>query len=246
MKIIKEIIIPEHYAGPPQIANGGYICGLLAQNIEGAAEVTIKLPTPLNHPLQIRSRNDGSFVLHNGTQLIAEARPCAFDLEVPEAPGFEEAVEASKTSIALKPSPYRVGNLRGIHPICFCCGADVPNGQGLKIHPGRLNGTGVVAAPWTPAQELGDEKGLVRPEFVWTALDCPGAFAFMELTSHRPGLSGRLVGRLERPLKTGDPCVVIAWPITVEGKKLFAGSALLNGEGRIVGRVKATWIDRSF
>ncbi|MEW6185645.1 MAG: hypothetical protein AB1585_07900 [Thermodesulfobacteriota bacterium] len=246
IKIIRELVIPEHYAGPPQIANGGYICGLLARYIAGAAEVTIKVPTPLDHPLQIGSREDGSFILLNGNQVLVEARPCAFDLEIPEVPGFQEAVEAAKTSIALQPSPYGVGNLRGIHPICFCCGADVPDGKGLKIHPGRLNGAGLVAAPWIPAKELGDGQGMVRPEFIWTVLDCPGAFAFMELTSHRPGLSGRLIGRLDRPLQVGDPCVVIAWPMDVEGKKLFAGSALVNSQGQVVGRVKATWIDRSF
>ena len=38
--------------------------------------------------------------------------------------------------------------------------------------------------------------------------------------------------------------MVIAWPMDVEGKKLFAGSALVNSQGQVVGRVKATWIDR--
>ena len=83
--------------------------------------------------------------------------------------------------------------------------------------------------------------GYVRPEFIWTALDCPGAFAFLELTDHRPGMSGRLVGQIDLPLPVGEPCVVIAWPVAVDGKKLFAGTAVFNAAGQLVGRILATW-----
>jgi hypothetical protein len=99
----------------------------------------------------------------------------------------------------------------------------------------------MVAAPWTPASEYGNEQGYVRPEFIWTALDCPGAYAIWELTNTKPGLLGRLIGRIEKPLRCNEPCIVAAWPVGSDGRKLFAGAALYNAEGEIIGRTLATW-----
>jgi hypothetical protein len=242
--VICSVTIPALYAGPPKIANGGYVCGLVAKFIDGAADVMIRLPTPLDHEMQIVSQGDESFYLMDGDKIIVQAKPGFLDLDVPDAPGFDDAVEAAKTSIALKDSPHPGMKARGIHPICFCCGADVPGGEGLKIHPGRLEGANILAAPWTPTPELGDDEGNVRPEFVWTALDCPGAFALMELTNTRPGLSARLIGRLDIPLRVGEPCVIASWPVAVDGRKLFAGTAVFNANGQIAGRTLATWINR--
>lgn len=241
LRTICNVTIPARYKGPPAIANGGYVCGLVAKYIDGAADVMIRLPTPLDQELKICSNGNGGFYLMSGEKIIIQAKPGDLDLDVPNAPTYEEAVAASKRSIALKPTPHPHMTGHGIHPICFCCGADVPDGEGLKIHPGCIGGSGIVAAPWTPAPEYGDGQGFVRPEFVWTALDCPGAFALRELTDTRPGLSGRLIGRLDKPLPVGERCVVVAWPAGIDGRKLYAGTALFNAEGQIVGRTLATW-----
>lgn len=241
LKTISTVTIPSKYKGPPAIANGGYVCSLFADYIDGVTDVMIKTPTPLDRELQIRTNGDGSFYLTDGDQVIIQAKPGVLDLAVPDAPGYEEAVRARETSIALKPTPYRHVTGHGIHPICFCCGADVSDGEGLKIHPGRVAGTNVVAAPWTPQAEYGDAQGYVRPEFIWTALDCPGAYALWELTDVKPGFLGRLIGRIERPLRSGEPCVVAAWPAGSDGRKLYAGTALFNAEGQIIGRSLATW-----
>jgi hypothetical protein len=242
--IIAKLTIPPGYVGPPKIANGGYVCGILANYIDGPADVFIRMPTPVDQELQVVAAGDGNYYLMDGEKVVVQAKAASLDLEVPQPPNFEMALEAAKTSIAIKDSPYPGRKALGIHPFCFCCGADSFEAKGLKIHPGRINGSELVAAPWVPAPELGDEAGYVRPEFIWTALDCPGAFAFLELTDHRPGLSGRLVGKIDRPLPIGEPCVVIGWPVAVEGKKLFAGTAVFNAQGQLVGRVLATWINR--
>lgn len=241
LNTVCNVTIPARYKGPPTIANGGYVCGILARYIDGVSDVMIKLPAPLDRELKIASGSDGSYYLVDGDQIVVQAKPGDLDLAVPDAPAYEAAAEAAKTSIAVKPSPHPRMTGHGIHPICFCCGADVPDGEGLKIHPGCIDGLNLVAAPWTPSPEYGDERGFVRPEFIWTALDCPGAFALRELTDAMPGLSGRLIGHIEIPLRCGEPCVVAAWPVGIDGRKLYAGTALFNPEGRIVGRTLATW-----
>ncbi|MDD3260209.1 MAG: hypothetical protein PHN97_12260 [Smithellaceae bacterium] len=241
LKTICSVTIPARYKGPPDIANGGYVCSLFAQYIDDVIDVMIKRPTPLDRELQIRAGDDGIYYLMDGDQMIIQAKPGVMDLTVPDAPSYEEAVKAAKASLALKPTPYTHVTGHGIHPICFCCGADVPEGEGLKIHPGHVSGTNMVAAPWTPASEYGNEQGYVRPEFIWTALDCPGAYALWELTDTKPGFLGRLIGRIEKPLRCDEPCVVAAWPVGSDGRKLFTGTVLFNAEGQIIGRSLATW-----
>jgi hypothetical protein len=239
--VIGKLTIPSGYVGPPGIANGGYVCGLMANFIDGPADVVIRRPTPVEQEMQVVASGDGHYYLMDGENVVVQAKAASLDLEVPQPPNYEMAVGAAKTSIALKESPYPGWKTLGIHPFCFCCGADGSAAKGLKIHPGRIDGSEIVAAPWIPAPELGNDSGYVRPEFIWTALDCPGAFAFLELTDHRPGMSGRLIGQIDLPLPAGEPCVVIAWPVAVDGKKLFAGTAVFNAEAQLVGRVLATW-----
>ncbi|PKN19884.1 MAG: hypothetical protein CVU71_05815 [Deltaproteobacteria bacterium HGW-Deltaproteobacteria-6] len=241
LKTLCGVTIPSKYKGPPDIANGGYVCSLFAEYIDGVIDVMIKRPTPLDRELQICTGGDGIYYLMDGDQMIIQAKPGTMDLAVPDAPTYEEAVRAAAASIALKPTPYTHVTGHGIHPICFCCGADVPEGEGLKIHPGQVLGTNMVAAPWTPSMEYGDKQGYVLPEFIWTALDCPGAYALWELTDAKPGFLGRLIGQIEKPLCCDEPCVVAAWPTGSDGRKLYTGTALFDSQGHIIGRSLATW-----
>ena len=241
LKTLSRVTIPAVYKGPPDIANGGYVCSLFAGYIDGVIDVMIKRPTPLDRELQICADGDGMYYLMDGDSMIISAKTGVLDLSVQDAPGYDEAVRAAQASIALKPTPYTHVTGHGIHPICFCCGADVPEGEGLKIHPGHVPGTNMVAAPWTPAAEHGDEQGYVRPEFVWTALDCPGAYALWELTDTKPGFLGRLIGQIEKPLRCDEPCVVAAWPVGSDVRKLYTGTVLFDAKGQVIGRSLATW-----
>ena len=241
LKPLCSVTVPAIYKGPPDIANGGYVCSLFAPYIDGVIDVIIKRPTPLDRALQICADGDGAYYLMDGDQMIISAKPGVLDLPLPDAPSYEEAVGAARASLALKPTPYTHVTGRGIHPICFCCGADVPDGNGLKIHPGRVLDANIVAAPWTPSLEHGDEQGYVRPELIWTVLDCPGAYALWELTDAKPGFLGRLIGQIEKPLRCNEPCVVVAWPTGNEGRKLYTGTVLFDAKGEIIGRSLATW-----
>ena len=40
----RSITIPRRYRGPMHSANGGYAAGLLAREVDGPAEVTLRLP----------------------------------------------------------------------------------------------------------------------------------------------------------------------------------------------------------
>ncbi|MBD0337876.1 MAG: hypothetical protein ICV67_01130 [Thermoleophilia bacterium] len=210
-----EIVIHPRFNGPPGSANGGYACGLVAGLLGArAAEVTLRAPPPLARPL----RWDGKR-LWDADTLVAEGRAAPLELDAPRPPSFEEA-EAARPSFA--------GFVEHAYPTCFVCGP--ARDDGLAIFAAPVDG--LVAAPWTPGE----------PEFVWAALDCPGAFA-LEAAGRSGMLLGRLHGRLDRVPERGERCVVIGWPLGRDGRKGYAGTAVWSAErGDLLACARATWI----
>jgi hypothetical protein len=110
-------------------------------------------------------------------------------------------------------------------------------GDGLRIFPGCVPGHDAVAAPWTPEEDLADERGFVRPEIVWAALDCPQLWAPMH--SAPPDSTDRVVTaaletELRSPVKAGESHAIVAWPSGGEGRRLFADAAVLAATGEPV------------
>ena len=117
--VIGKLTIASRYVGPPKIANGGYVCGLMANFIDGPADVLIRMPTPVDYEMQVVAPGDGNYYLMDGEKVVVQAKAASLDLEVPKPPKYEMAVEAAKTSIALKNSPYPGWKTLGIHPFLF-------------------------------------------------------------------------------------------------------------------------------
>ena len=231
----EQIIIDGRFRGPPISANGGYACGIVAGLIGGTAEVTLRLPPPIDKPLDVRRHDDGRVALLDGENIVAEGIPTTVEIEIPEPVSFSDAEEAALSSVALEPDlPYET---------CFVCGTERAAGDGLRLFAGPVAERDIVAAPWTPDASLGDGNGAVRPEFVWSALDCPGAYAFIE-SADDIVLLGRLAARLIEPVRVSQRYVVIGWQLGSEGKKLYSGTALYSYAGTLQAFAKATWIKR--
>jgi hypothetical protein len=244
-KTLGSITIEGRYNGPPNVANGGYVCGILAKFIEGTADIWIRRRTPLDQELSMVEYEDGTLCILFNSEVVVEGKPGNLDLDMPESPSFAQATESAKKSRAIQMNEFNDRKFLGIHPTCFCCGAERTDGHGLKIHPGRVPGKDIIAAPWIPGDDLADEDGQVRPEFIWTALDCPGAFAAMDLGNGHPGLLGRLIGQVLLPIQAKEPCVVVARAVSTQGRKHFAGTAVYNSKGQLAGKALATWIGRT-
>jgi len=229
--VSETIVIERRFRGPEGSGNGGYTCGRAAALVGASAEVTLRLPPPLDRPLHAR-REEGRVLLFDGDALVAEAVPAELDLELPDPVSIPEA-EAARARYA--------GFEQHEFPTCFVCGPDRDEREALRLFPGPVEGRDLVAAPWTPASWLADEQGLVRPEFVWAALDCPGAFA-VGFAQRGAAVLGRFAARIgERP-RAGEPHVVVGWPLGEDGRKLYAGTAILDATGRALAFARATWI----
>lgn len=216
-----ELVIERKFRGPTGSANGGYTCGLLASFMHGPAEVTLRVPPPLERPLEVVT--DGPLELRDGEQLVAEAVATELDVDVPEPISFEDAVAAELSD----------GDRESVFPECFVCGWK--REDGLRIYAGPVEGRRLVAATWIPREDV------ISSEFVWAALDCPGAYA-VEFGQRGNPVLGRLAGRVEHLPHAGERCVVVGWPLGEEGRKLYAGTALFGEDGRLLGAARATWI----
>ena len=101
---------------------------------------------------------------------------------------------------------------------------------------------GVSAALWRPHAAYAGPDGKVAPEYLWTALDCPGAFAFTLGEPKMRSLLGRLTARLDGSVEPGEPCIVMGWRIAREGRKLHAGTAIFGADGGLRGIARALWV----
>ena len=238
------ITIDNRFRGPPNSGNGGYVCGLIAGHIDGSAEITLRIPPPLEQPLDIIAGAGGAVELRDGATIVASGRPTQIDVsDIPTASYFEAEDAVSRTPHA------------NSHPLptCFVCGPDRAPGDGLRLFAGPLsaraaqNKIGVFAVPWIPDANLAGSDGRVAPEFVWASLDCPTGYAgggarHLGLSGTEPILLGRMSARIDARPKPGDRCVVVAWPIGREGRKIFAGGALLAADGEVLAVAQATWL----
>lgn len=229
---IGEILLDRGYNGPPDSGNGGYVSGRLAAFVGASAAVTLRRPPPLGRPLNVVSTDAGSVELYDEHVLIAEAEPAAPTGPVPECPCHDEAVAASGRFACFE---------NHIFPTCFVCGPERTEGDGLRIFAGPISEGPVYAAPWTPAKVLAGTDSLVAPEYLWSALDCPGYFA--ACPDGVSAVLGRFTAQIQSRPCAGERCTVIGWSLGREGRKRYAGTALFNEGRALVARAEAVWIE---
>jgi hypothetical protein len=106
------------------------------------------------------------------------------------------------------------------------------------------------ASTWLPASEFKDAEfrdhqseaghNRVAPEFLWAALDCPTGFAsgFPEVGTL---VTGRLAVQQLKPVKVGEECLLLSWPLGIEGRKHFSAACLYQSQ-QLCAIARATWI----
>jgi hypothetical protein len=225
--------IPSRFNGPLESGNGGYSSGLVAGFLEGPAEVSLRRPVPLDTPLEVVREDDGSVRVLDGEALVAEGRS-APELEV-RAPAPVSPDEAR-----LAATRYRAP-ADGLFSRCFVCGRAREDAFG--VFAGAVDGRRLVASPWTPPSWTADAAGHVLPEFVWAVLDCPTYFALYMDGELPMSVLARLAVRIDAPVVADTEQVVIGWPISSDGRKRYAGSAVMSPEGETLAVAEALLIE---
>jgi hypothetical protein len=216
-----DISIDPRFRGPLASANGGYACGRLAAFVDAReVEVTLRLPPPLERPLEV-ARDGDTFGLFDGEDLVAEARQIELDVTSGSCRRCGRCADEA---------------CPGGDPVfaeCFTCGIR-GEGDGLGVYAGPVAGREPLhAAPVVFAESA--------YEIVWAAIDCPGAYA-VGAEGRGDIVLGRMTARVDRVPAVGETCVVAAWPLGEDGRKLFAGTALFAEDGELLASARQVWI----
>jgi hypothetical protein len=227
------VTIPSRFNGPLESGNGGYSAGIAAGLLSGAVEAKLRAPVPLDRELAVARDDDDTVRVLDGDELVIEARRAEPGVEVPAAVSVEEARSARE----------RYRGVRGeVFSRCFVCGLDREDAFG--VFAGEVEGRELVASPWTPAAWTADEDGNVRPEFVWAVLDCPTYFATCLHDDELPmSVLAQLTAEVRAPARAGEEHVVVSWPLEADGRKRWAGVALLSASGDTLAVGRALMIE---
>lgn len=221
--------------GPPRSANGGFACGAIAQAMGGTASVRLVRPVPLETALEVARDGDGisAEVIAPDHQLIAEVRRVdPFTWSPPVKPSFAQA-EAARASSPLRGARHLLSG-------CVVCGPE--RQDGLGVTPGLLpHRSDVLITPFVP-HERDATDGVVHPEAVWGALDCP-SYPAESLLARRVGLLGTLAAHQHRDVVVGERLIVVGWTIDRRGRATQTASALLDERGEVVASARAVWIE---
>jgi hypothetical protein len=218
------INVPSRFNGPPSSGQGGYSSALLAAQLDAPSAVSLRRPIPLDEEIAVRVDGDEARALDAAGETIAEAvaAPALAPWDGPTV-GLEEA-RAATARFAPVPD--------GTFDRCFVCGR-ARHDDGFGVFPGAVEGTDLVAAPWTPPTWAADDDGAILPELVWGALDCPGYFAI-----HGGDLAVAFLARMQAellaPIRAGVEYVAVGRPRRREGRKGFAATATLDAEGTVL------------
>ncbi|MEW2415220.1 hotdog fold domain-containing protein [Streptomyces sp. NPDC046866] len=237
MTDFETITVPARLCGYPGVAFGGYVAGVLAARAAApTVRVDFRRPVPTGSPVRLAATAGGGVELTDGTALLAAAVPAEPPAEAPPAPSWDQASAAADAFRAAPPDG-------GVD--CFGCGLDRTPDTGLRLHCGRVPGTGLVGAAWTPGPDLADADGLLPPELVWGALDCPGNAAGRLLDDRKAGaVTAALTARLLRPVPVGGGGLVsYAWLLGSEGRKYRVGTALATADGELCALGEALWVE---
>lgn len=229
------IVIEPRFEGPPGLANGGVVCGLLAERLpeRRPLAVTLRRPVPVREQLAIEDDGTGGLALVANGERLAIAH-VAGDPDVGQIP--QPSPEAARAAV---PDPAYVET----HPFpaCFGCGPRRDAETAVALLPGPI-GNGVHATAWTPGPGLPTAPGdVLAPVAVWAALDCTTAAA--AVPAHAPPhVLGRLEGRVDHPLRVGEEVIVVSWPLENEGRRRWGATAILTPGGELLAVSRATWI----
>jgi hypothetical protein len=217
------------------MAHGGYVSGVVSGLVGGPARVTLRAPPPLGRPLQVRRGGGPDVALVDGSRTVVKGEPHHLHMDVPTPPEFGEAKHVAQRFPGFDRTPS---------PTCMTCGHLRKEGDGLQIFPSPLPGREVVAAPWVPHRAFSGDDGIVRSEFVWAALDCPGAWALrLRYPEGSKRLTVRMAGRILQPVRMGETCVVIGWPLAKRRRVFECGSALFGDDGTLRALTRASWLE---
>jgi hypothetical protein len=228
LRLLGSLTIPSRFRGPKGCGNGGYTSGLLAGHLgEGAIEVTLRRPPPLDVPLTVTADGQGVQLRTHEGAVVGEASTAPFrPREVVEPVSYDEAGKAETAYGGLVRHPFAE---------CFVCGTRRTPDDALCLRPGLLGDGRRTACTWVPSAATGVDTAVV-----WAVLDCPSGWTAD--VSGRPIVLGRIVATVDALPALGSRCVVMGEKLGEEGRKVHTASTVYGEDGRVMATARQVWI----
>ncbi|MBR7834890.1 hypothetical protein KDL01_16575 [Actinospica durhamensis] len=227
------VVVERRFNGPPESAQGGYVCGLFADAARawlGPEPVVVTLHEPPPLGVAMRAQASGARVhFWDRERLVASAARGRGAIAAPEFVAPSALAVAERAYVTVERHPFAS---------CFVCGPG--RGDGLGLAPGELS-PGVTGCRWTPDASLAARPGEPVPvEFAWAALDCPGGWT-VDLAAAPMVLNRFCAEVLEVPV-VGAEYVVVGRRDAYDGHALKTTTALYRGDGVLSAKASATWV----
>lgn len=226
------VTISTQFNGPDRTGNGGYVAGLIADELggDGPATSRLRIPPPLATPLSWETSDDETRLLTAGGAVVGEANRGSFRRDPPPCPTHKQAEAGLAAYQGFHHHPF---------DRCFTCGTQRDEGDGLRLFPGPY-AEGATATPWTPHEAFGGDDGVIDVPVMWAALDCPGGWA-ADFTVN-PMLLGLMTAEVRRLPSAGEPCIAVGSMFERDGRKFFTDTALYSEDGELLGHAEQVWI----
>jgi len=232
---LDELRIDRRYEGFPGISHGGYLAGVVANELGPSVAVTLTKPVPLGLPVTLE-RSESQVLLRIGGEVAATAIHAQLESTAPE-PVVPAAAERA--------SQRYLGFHHHFFPNCFTCGPDRSPSEGLRVFPGPVDGRPLVAAVWHPPTWACRADGTVATEILWAALDCSASWGHIlhgGADADDRAVSGRLALHQHAPVSGDALSIVVGWPIGREGRKIFAGAGIFSESGQMLVESRQTLV----
>ena len=222
--------IPHTCNGPSESGNGGYTAGRFASFLNGPHTIRIMKPIPLDTPMEIVETDERVYARAAGEDILMARPTTLLPQEIPAPPVLEDVRAAMADPISFGADGFSS---------CLVCGRNRDTGDGLRIWCGPLEEG--VAHLWVPHANFCDGDGKVKDEYLWGALDCPGAFSLPDTA--RNVLLGEITAEIYDRPKVGNPVTIAAWRIAGEGRKHTARTVLYAESGAPLAQSETLWIE---
>lgn len=226
------VLIAKQFNGPPTSGNGGYVSGLISEQVspDAPARVRLKEPPPLGVALAWETSEDTTRLLTHGGAVVGEGSVGSFEHPVPAFADADEIVTGEQNYPGFHTHPF---------DHCFTCGTAREPGDGLRIFTGSTANQRV-AGPWHAHPTFNEADGKIGRPVTWAALDCPGGWA-ADFTAQTM-LLGTMTAEVYIQPVGGQTYHAVGELVAHEGRKFFTNTALYTPDGDLVGRAEQVWI----
>ena len=229
-----EVQVHRRFRGPPTSGNGGYVAGLVAEWIDGPAEVDLLAPIPLEVPLH-RRRDDAEVMLFDARPDYARGRPLddPLDFDLPGPPSRGRAGGGGdELPRPAGPSDPRLLRLRhrtrpGRRPVHLS--RRKPASRRGRGGMGSRRGTGGTRTAMSRNAISG------RCSIAPAISACASRGRWRCWRESRRGSSGR-----SRP---ANGLRITGWELSREGRKHHAATVIHDEAGEVVALSRGAWIE---